>query len=114
MESSDSAIQLEELETSLQNMYSAARQLVLKQNTAFITNLMQTATIEYQDEMKKLNSQVFTYLKPIELFLKHQKIKQKCLAAFQSIHEDNDELSKEFSELNENLDRMLESFDRDN
>ena len=64
--------------------------------------------------MKNFNSQVLTYLKPIDLFLKHQKIKHKCLEEFLSIHEENDELSQEFAELNESLDRMLEKYDQEN
>ena len=114
MDSSDSLYELNELEMSLKSIHLNKKQLAQKQNSAYIDNLKQSACSEYLNEMKLFNSQVLTYLKPIELFLKHEKIKQKCLEEFLSIHEENDELSMEFSELNANLDRILEKFDQEN
>ena len=54
------------------------------------------------------------YLKPIELFLKHQQIKSKCLEEFSKLWLEFGELNKDFIDLNESLDLILSDFDREN
>lgn len=55
-----------------------------------------------------------SYLKPIDLFLKHQKTKLDCLNEFSKIQFDSDALSKEYSDFSDFLDNLLENYDQEN
>jgi hypothetical protein len=54
------------------------------------------------------------YLKSIDLFLKHQQIKSKCLEEFYALRQECNELNKDFTDLNDSLDLILSDFDREN